>query len=144
MKFVQNVIRMSASHSHYVNMSTGQYVRMQLFNLVIKMKVVPNVIMMSDSQKITVRKCLPTAKEQAHVFFRSGWQKGLRREDIFDTHNYNCLFCSSCHLYLHLFIICLARRCPPWTNQRSQSIPLTQLTQTQLFPSLLPLLNSLV
>ena len=47
----------------YVSMSVCQYVRMQLFSLGIKMKVVHNVIGMSDSQKILVRKSLRTAKE---------------------------------------------------------------------------------
>ena len=81
----QNVIRTPDSHyvimslcqyvsmsvCQYVNMSIGlyisavcQYVRMQLFSLGIKMKV---VIRMSDSQKILVRKSLRTAKEPALV-----------------------------------------------------------------------------
>ena len=51
----------------YVSMSICQYVRMQLFSLGIKMKVVHNVIRMSDSQKILVRKSLRTAKEPALV-----------------------------------------------------------------------------
>ena len=53
----------SMSVCQYVNMSVCQYVRMQLFSL--KMKVVQNVIRMSDSQKILVRKSLRTAKEPA-------------------------------------------------------------------------------
>ena len=48
----------------------GQYVRMQLFILGIKMKVVQNVIRMSDSQKILVRKSIRTAKEPALVFLK--------------------------------------------------------------------------
>ena len=48
-------------------MSVCQYVRMQLFSLGIKMKVVHNVIRMSDSQKVLVRKSLRTAKEPALV-----------------------------------------------------------------------------
>ena len=48
-------------------MSVCQYVRMQLFSLGIKIKVVHNVIRMSDSQKILVRKSLRTAKEPALV-----------------------------------------------------------------------------
>ena len=51
----------------YVNMSVCQYVRIQLFSLGIKMKVVQNVVRMSDSQKILVRKYLRTAKESALV-----------------------------------------------------------------------------
>ena len=55
----------------YVNMSVcqyvSQYVRMQHFSLGIKIKVVHNVIRMSDSQKILVRKSLRTAKEPALV-----------------------------------------------------------------------------
>ena len=58
----------------YVSMSICQYVRMQLFSLGIKMKVVHNVIRMSDSQKILVRKSLRTAKEPALVFLnRHSW-----------------------------------------------------------------------
>ena len=49
-------------------MSVCQYVRMQLFSLGIKMKVVYNVIRMSDSQKILVRKSIRTAKEPAFVY----------------------------------------------------------------------------
>ena len=55
------------SLGQYVYMSVCQYVRMQLFSLGIKMKVVHNVIRMSDSQKILVRKSLRTAKEPALV-----------------------------------------------------------------------------
>ena len=46
-------------------MSVCQYVRMQLFSLGIKMKV---IIMSSGCQKILVRKSLRTAKEPALVF----------------------------------------------------------------------------
>ena len=40
----------------YVNMSVCQYVRIELFSLGIKMKVVQNVIRMADSQKISSQK----------------------------------------------------------------------------------------
>ena len=52
----------------YVRMSICRYVRMQLFSLGIKMEVVQNVIMMSDSQKILSQKFLRTAKEPALVY----------------------------------------------------------------------------
>ena len=44
------------SERHYVNMSVCQYVRMQLFSLGIKMKVVQNVIRMSDSHYVIMSK----------------------------------------------------------------------------------------
>ena len=64
-----NDVRQSLCHyvktsiCQFFNMSICQYVRMRVFNLGIKMKVVQNVIMMSDSQKILSQKFLRTAKE---------------------------------------------------------------------------------
>ena len=48
--------RQHVNTRQHVNFSICQYVRMQLFSLGIKMKVVQNVIMMSDSQKLSSQK----------------------------------------------------------------------------------------
>ena len=66
----------------YVSRSVGQYVRMQLFSLGIKMKVVHNVIRMSDSRKILVRKSLRTAKDPALVWYK--WVVEYDGVDMYD------------------------------------------------------------
>ena len=67
----------NTSVCQYANMSVCQYVRMRLFRSGIKMKVVWNVIRMSDSQNILVRKSLRTAKEPALVLPKNqnGWPR---------------------------------------------------------------------
>ena len=53
---MRNHVKMS--FCQYVNMSICQYVRMQLFSLGIKMKVVQNVIRMSNSHYFIMTICL--------------------------------------------------------------------------------------